>query len=87
MVCRRVKDENGTTYFVSEVKTTANPRGKVLPGLPEIQVWWARRFKDRSEETLLIRQENNPQGADVIELTLGQLYDMIHALNEAIEKP
>jgi hypothetical protein len=56
----------------------------MLKGVPEVQVWWARRFKDRRDETLLIRQENSTDKADVIELTLGQVYDLIHAAGLAV---
>lgn len=84
MACKRTRDEHGSTFIITADKTQATPGGHVLPGIPEIQVWWARRFKDRRDETLLIRQENNPQGADVIEMTLGQVYDLIHALNHAV---
>jgi hypothetical protein len=59
----------------------------MLPGVPELNVWWARRFKTRAEETLIIKQENQADRADVIELTLGQVYDMILALNKAVENP
>jgi hypothetical protein len=48
-------------------------------------LWWARRFKSRAEETLIIKQENQTDRSDVIELTLGQVYDMILALNKAVE--
>jgi hypothetical protein len=87
VACRAIRDEHGTTYIVPCAKVLKTPGGQVLPGIPEAQVWWARRFKDRADETLLIRQENNPQGADVIELTLGQVYDLIHALGHAVMRP
>jgi hypothetical protein len=64
-----------------------NVGGQRLPELPEVQVWWARRFKTAREETLMIRQENNGVRADVIELTLGQVYDLIHALGLAVMRP
>jgi hypothetical protein len=84
MACRASRDEHGTTYFVPEDKTARTPGGHVLPGVSALQVWWGRRFRDRRDETLLIRQENSPQRADVIELTLGQAYDLIHALCTAV---
>jgi hypothetical protein len=84
MACRASRDANGTTYIVPYDKTQRDPAGRVLAGVPEVQVWWARRFKARRDETLLIRQENNQQRADVIELTLGQVYDLIHALGHAV---
>jgi hypothetical protein len=84
MVCRASRDQNGTTYFITEDATARDPAGRVLRGSPELQVWWARKFKARRDETLLIRQENNNQRADVVELTLGQVYDLIHALGLAV---
>ena len=84
MACRASRDANGTTFFVPEDKTGKTPGGHRTLGSAELQVWWGRRFKDRRDETLLIRQENNTQRADVIELTLGQVYDLIHALANAV---
>lgn len=84
MACRASKDAHGTTFYVPEDKTSRDPGGRVLPGVPELEVWWARQFKHRRDETLLIRQENNPDRADVVELTLGQVYDLIHALGHAV---
>jgi hypothetical protein len=74
------KDAYGTTYTVP-----AAPGHKSLMGRAEVHVWWARLFKDKKDETLLIRQENATDRADVIELTFGQLYDLIDALNKAAE--
>jgi hypothetical protein len=79
MACRAERDKNGTTYFIPEDKTTRDPGGRKLPGIPEAQVWWARNFKDRRDETLLIRQEHSDGKVDIVELTLGQVYDLIHA--------
>jgi hypothetical protein len=59
----------------------------MAPGVPEVQVWWSRSFRGRLDETLLLRQENNPNKADVIELTLGQVYDLIHALGNSVMRP
>jgi hypothetical protein len=85
MVCRASRDQNGTTYFITEDATARDPQGRVLRGSPEVQVWWARKFEARRDETLLIRQENNSnQRADVVELTLGQVYDLIHALGLSV---
>jgi hypothetical protein len=84
VACRASRDANGTTYFVPQASVGRDPSGRVLAGLPEVQVWWARRFKDLKDETLIIRQESNEDKADVIELTLGQVYDLIHALGAAV---
>lgn len=86
MACRASKDKNGTTYHIPADKTARTVGGHQLPGTAEVDVWWARKFKDRRDETLLLRQENGKK-VDVIELTLGQVYDMIHALGLAVMKP
>lgn len=79
------RDRDGTSYTIPAAETVKAPGGTMLPGSPELCVWWARRFKSRAEETLIIKQENQSDRADVIELTLGQVYDMILALNKAVE--
>jgi hypothetical protein len=79
------RDKNGTSYTIPASETVKTPGGTTLPGSPELNVWWARRFKTRAEETLIIKQENQADRADVVELTLGQVYDMILALNKAVE--
>lgn len=79
------RDRNGTNYTITASATVKTPGGTTLPGAPELNVWWARRFKSRVEETLIIKQENNADRSDVIELTLGQVYDLIAALNKAVE--
>lgn len=79
------RDSNGTAYTIPASPTNKAPGGRQLPGTPELHAWWARRFVSRSDETLIIKQENMTDRADVIELTLGQVYDLIAALNKAIE--
>ena len=86
MSCRVDRDKNGTSYTISAAATTKSPGGTTLPGTPELSLWWAHRFKTRAAESLIIKQENNADRADVIELTLGQVYDMIDALNKAVER-
>jgi hypothetical protein len=69
------------------------PGARFLPGCPAIDVWWSRSFKAgkgptvmHAEETLVIRQEYADRTtADVLELTFGQVYDIIDALNKAVE--
>jgi hypothetical protein len=80
------RDKNGTSYTISAAEALKTPRGTMLPGKPALNVWWARLFKTRAEETLIIKQENQSDRADVIELTLGQAYDLIWALNKAVER-
>lgn len=85
MACRASRDEHGTTFIIPADTTTRTVGGHVLPALPACEVWWARRFKHLREETLMIRQETpGNDRADVIELTLGQVYDLIHALGHAV---
>lgn len=85
MSCQVETDSSGTLYVIPADKTVKNPGGRLLPGVPELNVWWARRFKERADETLIIKQENMKDRADVVELTLGQLYDLIDAANRAVE--
>lgn len=85
MAVKVERDRNGTSYTISASPSVKSPGGTVLPGTPELCAWWARRFKSRAEETLIIKQENMADRADVIELTLGQVYDLIFALNKAVE--
>jgi hypothetical protein len=85
MACETVSDKDGTSYYIADVDVQVTPGGKTLPGSPCVEVWWSRVFKDRCDEKLIIRQENNTDRADVIEVTLGQLYDLIDALNRAVE--
>lgn len=86
MPCRQSRDKDGTTYHIAEDRTGKTPGGHQVPGCAAVDVWWARRFKDKRDETLFIRQ-NGDEKADVIELTPGQVYDLIHALGWAILKP
>lgn len=49
-----------------------------------MEVWWSRN--DKADETLIIRQQYDDRfDADVLELTFGQAYDLIDALNKAVE--
>lgn len=85
MACSVHRDAHGTSYTIDASATVKTPGGQQLLGVPALDVWWARRFKSRAEETLIIKQENMADRADVVELTLGQVYDLIDALNRAVE--
>ena len=85
MPLRVERDRNGTSYHIAASPAVKTPGGTMLPGVPALDAWWARRFKSRAEETLIIKQENNSDRGDVVELTLGQCYDLIAALNKAVE--
>jgi hypothetical protein len=83
--CSSSKDSHGTTYLIEAAETIKTPLGSIRPGCPAVDVWWSRGLK-KAEETLIIRQEYEDRAtADVLELTLGQTYDLIDALNKAVE--
>jgi hypothetical protein len=50
-----------------------------------VDVWWSRNGA-KADETLIIRQEYADRStADVLELTFGQVDDLIDGLNRAVE--
>ncbi len=78
-------DAYGTTYHIPEDKAVKTPGSKWRPGLPALEVWWSRGGA-KADETIIIRQEYSDRGtADVLELTFGQVYDLIDGLNRAVE--
>jgi hypothetical protein len=84
--CKVLTDTSGTSYHIVEAQAKYTPRGHMLRGCPALDVWWNRDSKATAEETMVIRQEYADRStADVLELTLGQAYDLIDALNKAIE--
>lgn len=92
MACKVSKDQHGTSYTISAALATKQPNGHQLAGYPAVDVWWSRDFgagsatKSLAEETLVIRQEYEDRStADVLEVTLAQAYDLIDALNRAVE--
>lgn len=86
MPCSSSEDAHGTTYTIAEAPSTKDTKGRTLKGYPGLDLWWSRDFKAKSEETLVIRQEYEDRStADVLELTLGQAYDLIDALIKAVE--
>jgi hypothetical protein len=50
---------------------------------PEVTVWWSRE-KALKDEWVFVRQAD-VAAADVLILTLGQVYDLIDVLNQAVE--
>lgn len=85
MPAQKTTDAHGTTYHIPEAPTVKTPGAQVRPGCPAIEVWWSRNGK-KADETIIIRQEYEARStADVLELTLGQVYDLIDALNRAVE--
>lgn len=85
MPCQATRDANGWHYFVPPTETVRTPGGKRLPGFEAVDVWWSRG-KGTGDERLIIRQPNEDK-ADVIELSLAQVYDLIHALGCAVLRP
>jgi hypothetical protein len=78
-------DSYGTTYHIDEAPAVKTPGAKYRPGCPSVEVWWSRDGA-KTDETLIIRQEYPDRNtADVLELTFGQVYDLIDALNRAVE--
>lgn len=79
------KDSHGSCWKIKE-------DGKAA----EVIVWWDRKYrkykthkdfaKGAPEEVLVIRQDDTDGNqADVLLLTTGQVYDLIDALNRAVE--
>lgn len=72
-----LRDERGTTWIIpgDDVK---------VKDTQEVAIWWSR--PKQGPEVLLLRQENHTgKNADLIMLTLGQLYDLIDVANQAVE--
>jgi hypothetical protein len=82
---RAETDSYGTSYYIQEAPTVKTPGAQFRPGCPAVEVWWSRNGL-KADETLIIKQEYPERStADVLELTQGQVYDLIDALNKAIE--
>lgn len=85
MPCQKSTDAYGTTYHIPEAPVVKTPGAQFRPGCPSLEVWWSRDG-NKADETIIIRQEYPERAtADVLELTFGQLYDLIDALNRAVE--
>jgi hypothetical protein len=83
--CSVERDQHGVTYRIPEAPAVKTPGAKWRPGCPAVEVWWSRD-KAKADETIIIRQEYPDRGtADVLELTHGQLYDLIDALTKSVE--
>jgi hypothetical protein len=78
-----VRKDKGGTYYVA-------PKDGVEH--PEVAMWWSRgkRVKvlgrTHMPEYLCIKQDNGEDRADVLLLSPGQVYDMLDALTQAVEK-
>lgn len=85
MPCLKTTDSHGTTYTIPAEAVVKTPGALFRPGCPSVEVWWSRNGK-KADETIIIRQEyENRSTADVLELTFGQVYDLIDALNQSVE--
>jgi hypothetical protein len=83
--CQKSTDQYGTTYTILAADAVKTPGKQFRPGCPAVEMWWSRNGK-KADETIVIRQEYPDRAtADVIELTFGQLYDLIDAANQAVE--
>jgi hypothetical protein len=75
MACKASKSKDGSLiYHIAKDQKQ-----------PELDAWWLRH--DKKDELFTIRQENDVSGTkhvDLIQLTLGQVYDLIHALSAAV---
>jgi hypothetical protein len=79
-------DQYGTTFTIPAEPAVKTPGAQWRPGCPAIEVWWSRGGAKKADETLVIRQEYPDRStADVLELTFGQVYDLIDGLNRAVE--
>ena len=79
-------DGDGTLFTIPAAEIVKTPGAKYRSGFPAVEVWWSRSNRNKSEETLIIRQEYpDRKTAEVLELTFGQAYDLIDALNRAVE--
>jgi len=83
-VIKREHDKNGTHWIIKDDPVVKTPGGKTFGGHTGLTIWWDRDPKNKSDEQLIIRQDND-QSADIILASLGQVYDLIAALNEAVE--
>lgn len=85
MPCQKVSDEHGTLYRVPAYAPKEPVKGMSLTPRSHVDVWWDREaHPKRYDEEIIIRQENGTDRADVITITLGQVYDLIHALGALV---
>jgi hypothetical protein len=87
--CRTFKDKKTGDHHYRVDADTHKKSGERL-NAHAVDLWWNRtnkvvNGKPETEEFLVIRQENGRVGADVLVITHGQAYDLIDALNKAIE--
>ena len=84
MGCNVERDGSQTVYTVP-ADTPVKPLARDRRGYPKVTGWWTRTGKG---DSFLIRQENaDKTKADVVELSLTQVYAAIDMLNRAIGLP
>jgi hypothetical protein len=86
MACEVDSGKFGTIYTVPEDNSWRpfTRTKRIARTFPKLEAWWTNSDKG---DSFLIRQENTEERADVLELSQGQLYDLLDALNRAIGLP
>jgi hypothetical protein len=79
--CSVERGKFGTIYTIVEDAQKPPKSKRGTRSFPKLEAWWSDGDKGNS---FLIRQENTRERADVLELSHGQVYDLIDALNRAI---
>ena len=82
------RDGHGAHWSIA-AEPTKYGRGDGDPNrrvtFPQIEVWWSRE-KALKDECIVIRQgDDAADHLDVVVLTLGQVYDLIDVMNQAVE--
>lgn len=80
-----IKDTYGSLWRIAAAPPAVGPKGFKFDGTARVDVWWDRDIRKKHDENLIIRQDAEDK-ADVITLTLGQVYALIGALNKAVEE-
>lgn len=78
MACRIVKETNGTEWWRVSKDSCRNAKGVPLRSYDEVQVKWS---VNGAGDALILDQGDEEQ---VITISLGQVYDLIDALNRAV---
>lgn len=79
MSARRVHEQSGAVWWRVPKHNVKDVKGNALRSFDEVQVQW--NVGGRGDMLFI------DQGTDRIELSSGQAYDVIDALNSAIGKP
>lgn len=81
---KTIKDTYGSLWRINAEPPKVGPKGELFDALMQVDVWWDRDHARKHDENLIIRQENAADGADVIQISLGQVYALIGVLNAAV---